>query len=272
MTLTADLLTDRLNAVLARPLVLVAGAPHAGYAATARMLDAHPDMRCAPDGHFTDRFAVGLKDLLADYNAGLETGAAAFTQADFVHLTRTAVGLALAKLAPVAAVRTLGCAVAVHAHNLDFWERMVPAIRVLHVVRDGRTATAAALDAVDAAPGSEAWCAAVTTAAYAWADATRTACAFGASRPERYHEVRWEDLLTDPHTHLAAALRFLDVRTDADAVAACLTRAPERTADRRPGGGPSDAGTLDAPPLDSRALDLVLTHQAPLLRQFGYLD
>ena len=251
-----DLLDDRLKAVYARPLVLVVGAPHSGFAAMAAMLDAHPEMRCAQDGHFTARFAVPLKDVLGDYNSGLDGGAAAFTQGDFLYLVRTAVALTLAKLEPDDAVRLLGCAAAVHAHNLDFWELMIPGLKVLHVVRDGRTAAAAALDETDTEPGTEPWYGAADAAAYAWTDATRTACGFGASRPDRYHELRWEDLAEDPDTHLAAALRFLEMRADAEALAACLARLP----------APAEPRTR----LDGRALDRLLKHQGPVLRQFGY--
>jgi len=251
-----DLLDDRLKAVYARPLVLVVGAPQSGYETVRAMLDAHPEVRCAQDGHFTDRFAAPLKDVLGDYNTG---AAAAFTQGDFLYLVRTAVALALAKLEPAADVRLLGCAAAVHAHNLDFWELMFPAVKVLHVVRDGRTATAVALDVAGVEPGGEAWAAAVDTAAYAWTDATRTACGFGASRPDRYHEVRWEDLSADPHTHLGAALRFLEVRDDAAMVAACCERILPRP----------DAPRIQ---LDERTLATVLRHQGPLLRQFDYVS
>ncbi|WP_448188330.1 sulfotransferase [Azospirillum sp. sgz301742] len=251
-----DLIDNRMKAIHARPLVLIVGAPQSGFEAARVLLDAHPEVRCAPDGHFTDRFAVPLKEVLGDYNAGLDAGQAGFTQGDFLHLVRTAVMLALAKLEVTDGVRLIGCAAAVHAHNLDFWELMVPDLKVLHVVRDGRAAVAAALDLAGAEPGSEPWYGAVDAAAYAWTDATRTACGFGASRHDRYHEVRWEDLLEDPHTHLGAALRFLEVRADDEALAACLSHRP----------APTEPHTR----LDERALGLLRKHQGPLLRQFGY--
>ncbi|HYH36655.1 MAG TPA: sulfotransferase [Azospirillum sp.] len=249
-------LDDRLAAVYARPLLLVVGAPHCGFEAARALLDSHPQLRLAPDGHFTDRFAVPLKDVVGDYNEGLEGGGAAFTQSDFLHLVRTAVALSLAKLEPEAGVRMIGCAAAVHAHNLDFWELMFPGLTILHVVRDGRTAVAAALDEASADPHSEAWYAAADAAAYAWTDATRTACGFGASRPERYFELRWEDLAADPHTHLGAALRFLELDVGSQALASCLARLPE----------PATPRTT----LDGRAMQRLLQHQGPLLRQFGY--
>ncbi|HYG89618.1 MAG TPA: sulfotransferase [Azospirillum sp.] len=252
-----SLLDERLKGVYARPLLLIAGAPESGFDAVRTMLDAHAQVRCAPDGHFTDRFASPLKDVLGDYNGALEAGGAAFTQGDFLYLVRTAVALSLAKLAPDESVRVIGCAAAVHAHNLDFWELMFPDLKLLHVVRDGRTAVTAALEAAESPPGGEPWYAAVDAAAYAWTDATRTACRFGASRPERYHEVRWEDLTSDPRTHLGAVLRFLDLHADEDSLAACLGRSPPAAEPRLR--------------LDERALGIVLKHQAPLLRQFEYL-
>ncbi|PWC52322.1 sulfotransferase [Azospirillum sp. TSO22-1] len=249
-------LDDRLAAVYARPLLLVVGAPHSGHETVRALLDAHPQLRLAPDGHFTDRFAVPLKDVVGDYNDGLEGGASAFAQSDFLHLVRTAVALSLAKLEPDEGVRMVGCAAAVHAHNLDFWELMFPGLTILHMVHDGRTAVAAALDETSAEPGGEAWYAAADAASYAWTDATRTACGFGASRPERYYELRWEDLTADPHTHLDAALRFLNLDAGADALAACLAQLPK----------PAAPYTT----LDARAMQRLLQHQGPLLRQFGY--
>lgn len=250
-----ELLDDRLTAVLTRPLVLIAGAPHSGYDSVRLMLDAHPEMRCAPDGHYTDRFAVGLKDVLGDYNAGLEGGAAAFTQGDFLYLVRTGVALSLAKLEPGPDIRLLGCAVAVHARNLDFWELLAPDVKLLHIVRDGRAAAADALDP-PAEPDNDKWLGALDAATYAWTDATRTACAFGASRPERYHELRWEDLQANSRPHLEAALRFLELRTDGAALDACLARRP----------APAEPRVR----LYGAALERVERQQGPLLRQFGY--
>jgi len=112
------------------------------------------------------------------------------------------------------------------------------------------------MDGAEAEPGSEHWYGAADAASYAWTDATRTACGFGASRPDRYFELRWEDLAQDPHTHLGAALRFLELRADADALAACLARRTE----------PAEPRTA----LDGRAMQRLLQHQGPLLRQFGY--
>lgn len=253
-----DLLDERLKAIYARPLLLIVGAPESGFDAVRAVLDAHPQVRSAPDIHVTDRFASPLKDVLGDYNAALEAaGAPAFTQGDFLYLVRTAMALSLAKLAPAEDVALIGCAAAVHAHNLDFWELMAPDLRVLHVVRDGRAATAAALSSLAPRPEGEAWYAAVDAAAYAWTDATRTACGFGAGRPDRYHEVRWEDLTAAPDLHLGAVLRFLELRSDAAALAACLERVPSPAA--------------PAAPLDERAMGIVMKHQAPLLRQFEYL-
>lgn len=254
-------LDDRIDAVRARPLLLVAGAPNTGVEAVRAMLDAHPQVRLAPDGRFTDRLAVPLKDVISGYNDGLEGdglegGAPAFTQGDFLHLVRTAVTLSLAKLATGGETRIIGCAVAVHAHNLDFWELMFPDLILLHVVRDGRTAVAEALDATDVEPGSTAWHAAADAAAFGWADAARTACAFAARRPERSYELRWEDLMDDPDTHFGAALRFLELRADAGALSACLARRPAPAAHRTV----LDAGTQQR----------VAQQQGPLLRQFGY--
>ncbi|WP_169732813.1 sulfotransferase family protein [Azospirillum halopraeferens] len=252
---------ERVAAALERDLFFIAGAPHAGTTAVQLALDAHPEIRCAGEGHFTDWIGTPLKDLLGAYNAKLEANNAAlyggagayggFTTGDFRHLLRTAMGLALARLEVPPGTRRVGEATPAYALRLDVLEALFPTAGVLHVVRDGRTAVAAALAAVDAVrPDSESWYGLVETVARDWTTAVQKSVVFGASRPDRYHEVRIEDLTADPAPHLAAVLRFLGVD---DTVPLPVPALPE------------------PPPLDDRATAIVLRHQEPLLRQFGYL-
>lgn len=224
----------RLAQALSKDLFLLAAAPHTPVEAVAAALAAHPGLAVGGNGHFTDALAVPLKDVLSGYNAA-HTGAAAFTQADFRQMMRTAVGLSLARLPGMEGARALGTIVTVHAHNLDFLDLLFPAMTVVHVVCDGRALLPA---------GEEA-----EAAAHIWADAVGTACRFGASRPERFYELRLEDLAgPDAAVHWRSLLRFLLGEDAVDSPPPALTLSP--------------AGTAEG---------AALARMAPLLRQFDYL-
>ncbi|HEY0836942.1 MAG TPA: sulfotransferase, partial [Azospirillum sp.] len=165
---------DRITAVFAREIFFVVGAPQSGGTRVQRMLDGHPEIRCAGEGHFTDWFGPPLKDLLGDYNdrlaanndalyhgAGHYTG---YTTGDFRYLLKTAMGLAWSKLDLPPGKRLLGEKTPILTQRLDFLEILFPAAKVLHVVRDGREAAASAVaqrlsQGGDPAvtPGSAAW-------------------------------------------------------------------------------------------------------------------
>ena len=53
---------DRIHEVLSRRLFFVAGAQKSGTTWVQRMLDAHPEILCAGEGHFMD--ALGAPDML----------------------------------------------------------------------------------------------------------------------------------------------------------------------------------------------------------------
>lgn len=229
----------RLALALSKPLFLLAAAPDTPVIPLAAALNATGAVAVGGNGHFTDALAVPLKDVLSGYNDSHD-GVAAFTQADFRQLMRTAVGLSLARLPGMEDARALGTTVTVHAHNLDFLDLLFPSMAVVHVVCDGRGLLPTG-DGADAA---------AQAAAHVWADAVGTACRFGASRPERSYEIRLEDLSgPDSAVHWQSLLRFL------------LGNA----------AGESTPRPLPPPPAPTVAEGAALARMAPLLRQFDYL-
>lgn len=224
----------RLALALSKPLFLLAAAPDTPVEPLAAALNAHGGLAVGGNGHFADALAVPLKDVLSGYNE-THAGAAAFTQADFRQLVRTAAGLSLARLPGMEGARALGTTVTVHAHNLDFLDLLFPSMMVVHAVCDGR-------GLLPTDDGAQA-------AAHVWADAVGTACRFGASRPERCYEIRLEDLSgPDSAMHWRSLLRFLLGDEAGDTTPPPLPPPPTGTAD-----------------------GATLARMAPLLRQFDYL-
>ncbi len=96
-------------------------------------------------------------------------------------------------------------------------ERLWPAAKFVHIVRDGRDVVASALQAyvVDRGWRRAAETPSVTAIATSWARQVRSARACGARLPSaRYHELRYEQLCADAAGVLGSVLRFLGLSPD----------------------------------------------------------
>jgi hypothetical protein len=93
--------------------------------------------------------------------------------------------------------------------ELPLLAELYPRARFVHLVRDPRDCALSSLDAWGSTP---------VRTAQEWADRVRTCRAAGVRLgPERFHELRYEDLLTDLRGRLADVFAFLGVPTPADA-------------------------------------------------------
>lgn len=159
--------------------------------------------------------------------------------------------------------------------HLDFVDELFPNAQYVHILRDGHDVVASFRDRWG-------YRAALRAANSVWAHYVRTGRAFGAGRPAgRYHEIRYESLVTDPEASMRALLDFLGEPWDPqvlryDEVPHDTTERYERfTRGRREAGGESSAiyrsrvgarrGRLDP------ALHGLLHRSAgPLLDELGY--
>jgi len=95
-----------------------------------------------------------------------------------------------------------------YVHILPVLDAMYPASKVVHCVRDGRDVACSVL--------SRPWGPrTVGEAAQWWAQKAGEAVAWGRAHPDRYLEVRYEDLLRAPQDELARVLEFLGVEAQA---------------------------------------------------------
>ena len=96
---------ERLAKVLDKEIVFIVGATRWGTAWIQQCLDAHPEICCKGEGHFTDILFPMVARVFDDYNAksdavgnrpqaaGLPGNAAGFTFDDVHHMMTTTVGL-----------------------------------------------------------------------------------------------------------------------------------------------------------------------------------
>lgn len=118
-----------------------------------------------------------------------------------------------------------------HAQALELLDAVFPACRVVHVIRDGRDCAVSGWFHQLRQNATQFRAQFPTMAAYAeffardhWAPYIRAARAWGVAHPDRYHELRYEDLIERPHEGYAALFEFLGVSADDATVSACVER------------------------------------------------
>ena len=146
---------ERLVQVFEREIVFIIGATRWGTAWMQQCLDAHPEICCKGEGHFTDSLFPLLAGAFDRYNtqtevvgnrfqkSGLAGIAAGFTVDDVHHLMTTAIGLMFSRWAGAwggggAEIKVIAEKTPEHIVSLDRLAGAVPSMKVIHVYRDGR--------------------------------------------------------------------------------------------------------------------------------------
>lgn len=206
------------------PPFFVVGMARSGTTLLRAMLERHPEVAVPPESHFIPRiwarrrrYGSGghvedidlfLRDLVAD---------PLFANWD---LSPDAVRTRLAQDGPptvAAAIAELYVAYAAkegksrwgdktpdYVGNLQLLGDLFPAARFVHMIRDGRDVALSILDRSELH-------ARAATPAFFWARAIRQArAASRAVGPDRYLEIRYEDLLDDPEGELGRLCAFLE--------------------------------------------------------------
>lgn len=97
-----------------------------------------------------------------------------------------------------------------HAPHLALIERLFPAARVIHLLRDGRDCAASSARAREGFNRRN-----VYELARLWPRNNIAIAEFGERNPGRYHRLRYEDLITDPGGCLDRLCAFLELPFDA---------------------------------------------------------
>ena len=211
------------------PFVFVVGKGRSGTTLVRAMLTAHPDMAIPPETHFI--VPLSMDDAVVDHPAGIDVDA--FVDRLERHHGFPGMGLEaprirteLAQRGPLGyadAIRTLfeiyarsqgksryGDKTPGHVLHIPVLSSLFEEARFIHVIRDGRNVMLSNFDTAfgpaGIAEGALVWRRLVT-------EGRRTGRALG---PERYCEVRYEDLLDDPETVIRrlAAFSSLDYHED----------------------------------------------------------
>ncbi len=230
-------LREGAEAALGKQLFFVAGALKSGTTWVQLMLDAHPEIACRGEGHLANYLLPGLGNALEKHNGKIRfknrtifneiDGFPRFDPAQHYALFQSAVGLLLAQY-DGKDIRIIGEKSPDNLLYLDLLGRIFPEARILHVIRDGRDGAVsgwfhnmrvskkwAEKEFGDFAGFAEHY-------AQIWVRNLRAGRAFGADNPERYFEIKYEDLLDDGKTQLKAILKFLGAGTKKAVIDNCL--------------------------------------------------
>ena len=238
---------ERLQRVFEKDIVFIVGATRWGTAWIQQCLDAHPEICCKGEGHFTDILFPLLADAFDDYNAqsdgvgnrlqqaGLAGNAAGFTFEDVHHLMTTAIGLALSRWTGGGeagdGLKVIAEKTPEHIVQLDLLAKAVPGLKVVHVYRDGRDEALSAWDFNNTLSQGEFRRTYPQFADYAksfagnWANAIHASKRFERGHRGRCLHVRAEDMQGDTVTALGPLLAFLGADAGAEIVKHCADAA-----------------------------------------------
>ena len=236
-------------------LFFVCGAPKSGTTWLQKALDAHPEIVCAGEGHFADRFAVGLSQLFSEYHKHQQVVATNVYEGhpyyrpaaknDFDFLVVSFILNSFSRLKIDSGTSILGDKTPANVEHMNSLRRLLPDAKFVTIVRDGRDVLvsqfkhAARVNRATGVIQDMERFLLENTRIYAerWVRAVKSADEFGVKFPDALHVVRYEDLKSDFAVTFAGVLEFLGAEASGTVVAHCESAASfERlTNGRQPG-------------------------------------
>jgi hypothetical protein len=287
-------LSGIIEAVLSRQLFFICGAPKSGTTWLQRLLDAHPQIMCAGEGHFTDKIAQPLAQLFDEYNRHYQLVTERVYQGrpyyrplgkeSYIYLIVAIACLTMAQRGLNNHTRCVGDKTPRYCLFLDMLREIFPRAKFLHIIRDGRDTAVSVLHHANRAgikdvlvQGSEPYYKQISMAALAWKQNVRIATQFGEKQPEITFDTRYEALLNDTESELKRILSFLTVDDSVDTVRACIEEASfKKWSGREQGDEAKDSffrkGIAGDWPnyFDDKALGLFQKETGDLLEKLGY--
>ena len=224
---------DRVNRALQKKLFFVVGVPKSGTTWLQHVLNGHPNIYCGGESHFTNELAPLLQHAVEDYNKRIaqihtrKTDYPQFTNENLIHLFITAIGLLYANCVDDPDVECIGDKTPDHMEAMPLLAQLFPSARFVHIIRDGRDMTVSAWFHSLRKHGEAFRQQHPELRSFAevsskiWASVVPQARAYGRSCPDRYYELRYEDLHGSPEAVIEGMLRFLKVDSSPSAVERC---------------------------------------------------
>lgn len=291
---TADWYTDWLDrgqAINDLGVFFVLGCQKSGTTWLQHLFDAHPQLCCGGEGHLADLLLPLMQQSVNAYNQRQAARSGhdldvLLAEEDLLAGARTLgdriLAGYLASAGDSSAIRAIGDKTPEYALCMGLLDRLYPRARFIHIIRDGRDAAVSGYGHLKRQGKAGQFAGFADYAAYFaqhhWKPYITRARAAGAGMPDRYLEIRYEDLHAEPIEPVRSMLRLLCVDDGDESVAACLAGG---SFERLSGGrsrGQEDAGSFFRKGVtgewrerfDQEATCRFDEHAGDLLRELGY--
>ncbi|MFG0331476.1 MAG: sulfotransferase family protein [Phycisphaerales bacterium] len=226
-----DRIMDRAHECLSRKLFFVAGCQKSGTTWVERLLNGHPEMICRGEARFTDMLLHPLAKTTEMYSLEQKVGPQGqFSRDQFLALYANAIGMILSNwIGDESAPPLIGEKTPQNALALHYLGEVFPTARFIHIIRDGRDGAVSGWFhnlSKDNPAFRETF---PTFADYVryfarthWVRYIETARKFGRADPDRYLEVRYEELHADQRAVTRVMLEFLAADASDESVDSCL--------------------------------------------------
>ena len=281
---------ERVTKILRKKIFFIVGLPKSGTTWLMRVLDGHPKIYCSGESHFSDELAPLLQHSVDVYNKNIvrrnihQTHYPHFTNENLEHMFVTAIGLLFSNWVGDSNVQCIGDKTPDHTEAMPLLARLFPKSKFIHIIRDGRDmAVSAWFHSLRDHP---------TTfkqrfpelrdflgvSGKIWVSVLQKARSFGQAYPDRYFEVRYEDLHRDPNSIVQQLLEFLGVDSASAMVDQCREAASFEKLSRGRKRGHEDRNAFFRKGIigdwknhfDQTCLDTFMQYGGDLLRELGY--
>lgn len=224
-------LNDQIKKVLDKDIFFIGSVAKSGSTWVQHILNGHPEISCHGESHFPV-LLLFLNQLANSYNKHVHVANQKILQEnrisrlnpdDLRYLLTASIALILGKMPDASHFKCIGEKTPENLRIMEEIALMIPNAKFINIIRDGRDATVSGwiqenrkypdknLLLEDYVKGN----------AEIWAAAIRFARELGKKYPERYHEVRYEDLKSEPDTAIKRLVQFLNVDYSEKSVALC---------------------------------------------------
>ena len=275
------------EAVLRKQLFFIVGCPKSGTTWMKNLLHSHPEIACRGETNFVSM--LGMINQLVEHTneAQKPKGLAPLEHEDARYLFVSGLGLLLAKWGMDEGIRCVGEKTPNHAVFATLLLDVLPGAKIIHIVRDPRDATVSGWfhnlsrgkpDFLQKFPDLNAY--AQLMIKQVWPTSVGNARAAGEKYPERYHEVRYEDMIKQPKHNLTKILQFLGQDHSPDIVDECISANSFQQWSEGRTQGQEDPKSFYRKGvvgdwknhLDDNTVATFRKHLGPVMTELGYLD
>ncbi len=224
-----------------KQIFFIGGAARSGTTWLQLLLDAHPEIGCAGEGHFINKLAPLLHSAFNQHCVFLNKknstvfgeigGYPVLSHQDFLYLLSACISLFLLKKNGRGSARAIGEKTPDNVAHFDELRDLFPNAKFIHIVRDGRDCAVSMWyhnERIEPGWGKRRFGSLeqfASVVADRWAADLVTALTFSQRHPHSILQIRYEDLLLQTIDKLSDLCAFLGVDADKALLARCAETA-----------------------------------------------